>query len=264
MSNKTENNKMELRFKRDAKLGHPGHTSANQPEARKEYIDRLIKNADFRPTYIQNDARFEESAREIFSHLRKFDIFVIVAMMAILGSIGGACKYSTYNPKTTTAKKVLGSTPYALFGILAGLLFGCVTTVANKRSDRESGVESFYNRMIVRLFDVLHKTYPDLDENVLRNCNPEMARVIQAIMIANMSESDTRTIHNIAMKLYDTTYPNTLTEKEMQDIEKGIKQASIIVLNTLSEHPELNDMVIDAYRGKIPAKFVLPQQAKTR
>ena len=134
--------------------------------------------------------------------------------------------------------------------------------------DKTSG-QTLYARLSVRIFDLMHETYPELDENVLRACNPEMARVIRALLIANMSDDDVHDINEIAERVAKTLNDMSSLDKNAQNSAKiqcnnDIKRAMAIVENNIAINQNLYSAIYELYRGKVPAQFVFESNQNTK
>ncbi len=271
MGNKMYSKKKEKRlikqFERDNALGYPFHKTDNETANRAAFIKQLIANQKFVETYKQNDKKFEESWREILKKMNVLDYIMLISITLCAGGFGYLASTNTdFQSKTINQHKDVFVVLFTLIGLLAGVIIGLHNNVVTHRINKQSDVDNFYNRMIVRLFDIMRETYPDLDENMLKQCNPEMARVITAIMIANMPESDTRTIQDIAIRMMRTlrNMDNKNKIRTLSNCNVELKNALSIVEHNLLTNPTLNEAILSIYRGNVPATFILGNNQKTK
>ena len=140
--------------------------------------------------------------------------------------------------------------------MLVGFGAGLATTVHSHRMIRKYDVERFYNRMAIRLFSVLKKVYPDLQDNALLNYNPESSLVITTLLMANMSEEDTKKIQSLAITLSNK---DNVEKDDLQEYEAGINEAFEIVKTALDQDQDLYYSILQVYNGIIPRNFNLHQ-----
>lgn len=267
MYSKKAEKKLVQQFKRDGALGFPYHTSDNKPAERDAFISALVKSKTFAPTCEQNYEKFKDSVKETVKKFNTFDYFCI-AMFTL--SVGGFAYLSTSleAPKTTFMQQHQKAVMVVatLLGFLAGAGLGFANQVSSERINKDNDSENLYNRLSVRLFDVLREKYSDLDENVLKACNPEMARVIRALVIANMPENDVREIQaiatTVAKQLRDAT-PKT-EKRVFHNCNEAIKTALSIIEQNLITNPQLHDAILSVYRGGVPAQFILQKPQNSR
>ena len=254
-------------FKRDNTLGFPFHGSDKSTPERDAFISSLIKNKEFVPTYTQNYERFKDSARDTIKKFNGFDYFCIAIFVAIFG--GFAYAFSSINtPKSKIIQQHHDAAIiiFTLLGVLAGLGVGVGNQIALSRANKDSDNANLFYRLSVRLFDSMHEKYPDLDEKVLKACNPELARVIRALVIANISDEDAQQIQEIATNLAKKL--NKMTSKNENDVllscNDDIKQAMSIIELNLTTNTLLYEAILNVYRGNVPVKFLLGNPQKSR
>lgn len=260
MYSQKKKNRIIQRLKRDNDLGTPFHKTNKIDAQRETFLQSLISSETFGPTNKFNDAKFAESTRDTLKRFKLFD-YSIIALFVICGA--GLTPVATHglvqNNKTLNTHKDLSLTAFATLGALMGFFLGFFVSVALQQESRDNAIESTYNRLSVRLFDLMRENNPDLDEKILKSCNPEMARVIHTLLVANMSEQDVKEINAIAMKLAPRLRNITPTTKPsiLINCDNEIKDALNIIEQTLILNPQLNDAIMAVYRGKIPTIFRL-------
>lgn len=255
------------KFQRDNDFGSPFHKSDVENAQRKDFVSQLQKNKDFVPTHMANDRKFATPIRDIIKNFKTFDYIVI----ALVGLACGMVSYQVGKNINTKIESInqhrdLSAVMFATFGLLAGLFLGGGTCISMAQENKDSAVESLYRRLSVRLFDLLHETSPDLDEKILRACNPEMSRVIKALLIANMSEKDTREIQSLATEIFASLRDMTPNNEKriLLECEPKIKDILAIVEQNIITNQALHDAIIAVYRGNVPVKFVLNNNQKTK
>ena len=254
-------------LKRDNDLGMPFHKTSEIDTQREDFLKSLISSKTFDLTKKYNDAKFAESTRDTFKRFKLFDYSIIALFVICVAGFTPIVAYDTVqNNQTLNKHKDLSLAAFAALGAIMGFLLGFVVSVALQQENRDNAIESTYNRLSVRLFDLMRETCPDLDKKVLKSCNPEMARVIRALLMANMPEKDVQEINAIAMKLSHmlrditpTTEPHILI-----DCNNELKQVLSIVEHNLIMNPKLYDSILAVYRGNVPLSFVLQNNQKTK
>ena len=252
-----QNRNLQATFAKDKDLMHPIHNAKEENEQREAYINDLMGKTDFVKTYKKN----YEAVREPLKHTIKSFSLRHILLILFFGSVFGGVTAGVVNSEKAantiqTKKDIAKDVAIVFLSVLAGLGIGTSAAVAFKQSDKETAIDNFYNRLIIRYFYKLKRISPDVfSEDILKNCNPEMLRVIAAILMTNMSPEETKKIQNIAtttLFLHDDRDIMT-----MRKIETNIKTALKIVENCMLKNPELEDLVHRAYTGYIPETFML-------
>lgn len=255
---------------RDDKLAFPYNNSDTEPAARAEFIKQLNNSETFVPTNKKNAKKTDEPIRATLKKFNGFDFVSVAFFGAIVGTLGYSVATAN-KPQTKFVQNIFNPSvcSFVLAGLLFGLLAGTGNQISLKRANRDNDIESLYARLSVRIFDLMHETYPELDENVLRACNPEMARVIRALLIANMSDDDVRDINEIAERVAKTINNMSSLDKNAQNSAKiqcnnDIKRAMAIVENNIAINQNLYSAIYELYRGKVPAQFVFQSNQNTK
>lgn len=261
-------------FKRDNALGFPFHKSDQESPERAAFISSLINNKEFVPTYNQNYEKNKGSVRDIIKKFNAFDYFCIItfSVCASIFAFGISATYNQNQDSSVKNVKIMGKKIpvfcliWATIGLLAGLSVGVVNQISLNRSNKEGDTENLFYRLSVRLFDLLHETYPDLDENLLKACNPEMSRVIKTLLIANMSDEDIQQIQEIATNIAKNLrkIPSKDENSILLSCNSDIKQAMSIIEHNMLTNQLLSEAVLGVYRGNIPLKFSLQNTQKSR
>ena len=243
------------RFVKDNDLMYPVNEQKKQSKIHDDYIEDLINKPDFVKTYKANNKRSKEPLKKIISGLSGKEILLILLFTLAVGGLSYGVIKSEETQQTTKTQKSKNSAVILLM-TLVGFGLGSLTAITFKQTNRESAIDSFYSRLVARYFTKLNKIDPDVfTEDIILNCNPEMTRVITAILMANMSEQDTKKIQEIALRvpcLHDDKDIET-----MKTIEAEIKAALRIIEQCFVNNPELHSLVKQAYTGHIPTTFVL-------
>ena len=256
---------MQKKYSKDADLMFPLHKSDFDHPVREQFIKDLYNSQDFVPVKNKMESKYTESLSSLIDKLGFKDyVFVVLFSALLVGNFGFlySDKLFHHGEEISSGKKLALNT-ISLAGIailmIMGMYMGKAVIASIKQSNNELSVDKFYNRMTVRLFYKFKKICPELEESTLQHCNPEMARVIKTLMLANMSESDTLELYNIAKGLSEYKYTNLYKGKidELTSREKSLKRALKIVEKTLINNPELSAVIMDVYKGKIPQTFVL-------
>ncbi len=254
---KRQDRNIVARFTKDWDLMYPERNPEEINQKRDAYIADLISKPDFVTTNKANDKRYAEPLKKTllnFSGKEKFLIFLCAFIIG--GTSYGVIKSEEKPQSQLTTKDKIENAAIVLLAMLIGTLFGTATVAALKRTNRESAIDNFYNRLVIRYFNKLKKIAPNVfTEDIIMNCNPEMARVITAILMANMPEQDTRKIQEIALSV-PFLYSNT-DIKTMKIIESDIETALKIIEQNLANNLELGNLVESAYTGYIPTTFIL-------
>ena len=261
------NTEMLQRFKRDEKLMWPkGFQTKQDYKFYTEYLHDLVDNQTFVAASRIAESKITKAKTK---HKNKNRITNVILCTLIMSLCAGAC-VTTYNMPTTyewpdKEKRFLWSVL-----VIATMLFGagmCVVTnatnIGNTTSKYNEKPEVFYNRLIVRYFDVLKKIYPEMSEKYLEICNQpdmEMARAIYSLLIVNMDEEDVEKLNEIALSVNWQLFDDKA--QTMQDIEEKIRGGIQIIEKTLTAHPELQTIVKDAYAAKVPTTFFVANVQK--
>ncbi len=267
MYQKKKTQKLKSQFRRDNDFGFPIHKSDKNDPDRNAFITQLVQNKDFVPTYTANDKKYADSLRNTAKLFSNFDhtIIVIFAVAGIILTPIVSHGILQHN-KTIQNHKNIAIALFAALGVLVGCGSGFLVAASLNQANKENAIANCYKRISVRLFDMLHETYPDLDEKVLRACNPEMSRVISALLIANMSENDVREIQDLAVqfsaKLHELMPKNEA--KVLTQCNEILQQVISIIEHNMITNPQLNDTLIAIYRGNIPVHFILKNQQNTQ
>lgn len=256
------------RFERDKKLMRPrGFQTKQDYQFYTEYLHKLVDNPTFvsASRMVENKIEKAKSRKQFKERARSTALYIMI-MSLFIGA--GAATYnlpSEYGLKQTTGQRI------AYLSILAfmTLVGACMCAMMKEADDRHikniEKPEVFYNRVIVRYFDVLKKMYPsEMSEKYLQICNQpdmEMARAIYSLLIVNMDEADVNKLNEIALSVNWALYENKITT--MRDIENKIHQAIKIIEKTLTAHPELQTVVKDAYAANVPTTFFVVNAQKT-
>ena len=260
--------KLTKQFERDLALAAPFQKSDKIHPVRANFMNKLSENTEFSKTNNENKKRFAQPTKQTIKNFGSFEKFIICAFMAMSGIIGYEHAYTNLGGQETeqTTTNKISISVFMFVSMLFGLLVGGTVSVIMKQESRDTDITNFYNRLVVRLFDILHEEYPDLDENMLKHCNPEMARVITALMVANMPEKDTHEIQKTAIKFAKTLQNQNNRNKTItfHNCNEEIKNAIAIIEQNLLLNPHLQDTILAVYRGNIPATFKISQNEKTR
>ena len=264
---KKDINKATKKLKRDNDLGMPYHKTGVEDKQREEFLKSLMSNTDFVPTYTANNKKFAEPVREAARKFNAFEYIVIAAFVvcgggfAYLSGDSVAQKYQIIKQH-----KDLSLTLFTVIGAILGFGIGFAVSVGLYQEHKDSAVDGLYNRLSVRLFDSMREIHPDLDEKMLKSCNPEMARVIKALLIANMPEKDTREIQSYATRIFTQLRNITPGTKSNVLIEcnNDIKNMLSIIEFNLVTNQDLNNAILAVFRGSLPIRFVLKNNQKTK
>ncbi len=230
----------------------------NKTPERAKFLNKYFNNKDFAKTRERNAAKFAEPLVSILKKIKTE--YVMMALLAVLvGSFSGLHTYSAKEKAgiENQQKANIQIALSVLFGSLLGFGAGLATNVHFYRMVRKYDIERFYNRISVRLFNVLKKVYPDLQDNALLNYNPESSLVITTLLMANMSEEDTKKIQSLAIVLANK---DNLENDEIQEYESGINEAFEIVKKALDQDQDLYYSILQVYNGIIPRNFNLKTQ----
>ena len=269
MYQKKKIKKIEKQFERDNNLGMPFHANGEKDPLREEFIKNLIKSPDFVKTIQQNDKKYSEKPKDTIKRFGAFDWFIVFAFMAIMGGTSYFYKSeqnTQISDKNQTQKNNIDLILFTTLMTMFGLITGLTTATLIAQETKESNIDKFYNRLSVRLFDSLREIYPDLDENILKSCNPEMARVVTALIVANISEVEVREIRDIALNFAYKFNQFSSNKKSgiLLDSNTEIKNALSIIEQCVLTDQNLHDAILSVYRGKIPSIFTLSQPTKNR
>lgn len=264
----TKEKRLINKFRKENDLIYPNHTSDYDNPVRKEFITDLLHNETFVPA--KNNAE-EKYKTAVLSFVKNFKVKDYVAALLLAAACSGVYygmfSDSLFKHKGATTKNQriamnLVDTGSVLLFALSAMGLSCLLLGALKQTNQEIAVDNLYKRLTVRLFVEMKKIYPSLNEDVLKQCNPEMARVIYTLLISNMPAKDTRKLWQIADSISEHKY-NNIYKGEIGDLkirDKALQQAMTIVESCLIDNPELARVISDVYRGKVPAVFVMKEQ----
>lgn len=254
-------------LKRDNDFGMPFHKSNEKDPKRDAFLRYLSNSKTFVPAHDDNNRKFAEPVRETVKQFRLFDYFVIAIFMAGAGGFAHIATQDTINNNHVLSEhRNLSLAAFVTIGAILGFAMGFGISVLLHQESKEGAENALYNRLSVRLFDSMHEIFPDLDEKMLKSCNPEMARVICTLLISNMPAEDVREIQayatKIARKLRDVT-PYTDSNKFIE-CNEDIKYVLSIVDYNLIMNQDLHNAILAVYRGNVPLQFVLKNGQKTK
>lgn len=267
MYSKKKLKRLNTQFERDNELGYPYHKTDTEPEARAEFIKQLISHPSFVTTRNNNESRFKEPWKKIVKKFDAFDWFVALCFTLCGGGFAFAMTDAS-NPQSKIIQehKIAYLAMMTTLGVMAGLVVGIINSIQSRRINEISNLENLYNKITVRLFDSMRAMYPDLDENLLKQCNPEMARVIGTLLMANMSESDTRKLQSVAEKIAKNI--NSMNDKNqisaLMQYNRDLASALSVVEHNLITNNQLHDVILSVYRGNMPKTFVFQNDGKTK
>lgn len=268
MNNDIENSNDNIinRFQRDFDLMWPDFPQKIEDRNfYRKYLNALVDNETFiRASKIAEQMIARAKIKHNRSNKTKQTVLAFLILLLLMGF--GVAEYNgirNYDYAQKPYQHVLLSTAVAAL-MLFGAGFCWIIYKTHLENDKyDAKPEVFYNRLIVRYFDVLKKMHPELSEKYLQICNQpdmEMARTIYSLLIANMSDADVKKLNAIALSVNWHMRPNRIDT--MRDIEDKIKQAIFIIESTLQKHPELQRAVVDAYSCKIPQNFFVVNQSR--
>lgn len=250
------NERLKQKYEKENNLLNPSHVRET-PE-RAKFLNKYFNNKDFAKTRAHNAAKFAEPLVSILKKMKTE--YVMMALLAVLiGSFSGLHTYSAKEKAgiENQQKANIQIALSVLFGTLLGFGAGLATTVHSQRLVRKYDIERFYNRISVRLFNVLKKVYPGLQDNTLINYNPELSLLVTTMLMANMSEADTKKIQSLAIVLANK---DNLENDEIQEYESGINEAFEIVKTALDKDQDLYYSIVQIYNGVVPKNFNLKAQ----
>lgn len=247
------------KYEREDNLMFPLHKSDIDNPVRKTFVQDLMNNENFRKTNQANEPKLEEPIKKVINSFGIKHYVGIAVLTAMYGTLGyGITKGAL--PKTekqnTETKKLLDYAPdIALITLvlLASIAASVATVASVKQSSIELAYERTFSRIAVRLFDDRKKRHPELDEEILKLCNPELGRVIKVLLIANMPDRDLRKVKSIAKSILNQHSDNRQQDIEIQ--ENLLEEAMKIVKSILITNPWLKKTITEVYKGQIPAVF---------
>lgn len=263
---KNSNNDIIDRFQRDFDLMWPDLPQKTEDKNfYRKYLNALVNNETFvRASKIAEQTIARAKIKHDRSNKTKRIVLASLIMFLLMGF--GVAEYNgirNHDYAQKPSQYILLSTTIATV-MLVGAGFCWLIYKTHLENDKhDANPEVFYNRLIVRYFDVLKKMYPELSEKYLQICNQpdmEMARTIYSLLIVNMPNAEVKKLNAIALSVNWHMRPNRIDT--MRDIEDKIKQAIFIIESTLQKHPELQRAVVDAYSCKIPQNFFVVNQNK--
>ena len=254
-------------LKRDTEFGIPNHKSKKHNPTRDAFISYLMESEDFVPTVAKNHKKTKFPFKSILKQFNAFD-WILIGGLALTGGVFANKTVQKHEPvqKIEVQKQNVNAAIIVAMCVIlsAAVGFGAIFGIHNSKS--ETAVDDMYNRLSVRLFDSLREIYPDLDENMLKACNPEMARVIKALLVTNMSKSDVDKIHKKALILSEILMDLT-TKNNMGTLTRynnKIKDIVSIIEHNMIRVPGLTESVLWVFRGSVPLKFNLLSEQKTK
>jgi len=264
--NQDTDNDIINRFQRDFDLMWPDFPQKTADKSfYRKYLSGLVDNE----TFIRASKFAEQTiakAKTKRDNKGKVTRYILFSLMIAFFAMVGVSEYKVVKNYDYINKK----TQQVIFSVSALVLLLCgmglcwlVCSSHAKDSQYDEKPEIFYNRLIVRYFDVLKKMYPELSEKYLQICNQpdmEMARTIYSLLIVNMPNAEVKKLNTIALSVNWHMHSNKIDT--MRDIEEKLKQAISIIESALQKHPELQKAVVDAYSCKVPQNFFVVNQSK--
>ncbi|MBR5904257.1 MAG: hypothetical protein IKZ49_01840 [Alphaproteobacteria bacterium] len=249
-------------FEKENEILFPLHNETKEDVVREDFIKKLIQSPDFVKTIKDNNVYMADSVKEI---IKKFGIasYIFIALTGFtLGGIATGISAQDEQTKKIDIKNIDSKELATIFLLFClGIVLSSGTIISFKQVNQESAIDAIYHRASVRLFKELKKYNKDLNEDVLKSCNPEMARVIKTLLMANMPKEDVLKIRSIALRTFWGTNNQTRYNsiEELKNKNKDIKDALKIMEKVLLFDENLKKEVLNVYRGNIPATFMLNQ-----
>ena len=263
------NTEMTNRYKRDKKLMWPtSPETAKDKNFYRQYLSSLVGNqtcmdamrmAERKINRAQKKRRRADKLKHILTY-----VFIMSLIIGAITSVYCSTKDNQHDYLNRKEHRVMFSLfagAFVLFG--AGYCWVLSATYPDDKNNEKP--EVFYNRLIVRYFEVLKQKYPDMSEKYLELCNRpdmEMARAIYSLMLVNMPNKYVKKLNELALSCpnpdihMDMNNPNALYY-----VEENIRSALSILEDAMREHPELQSVVKDAYACKIPTSFFVVNQS---
>lgn len=264
--NQDTDNDIINRFQRDFDLMWPDFPQKTSDKSfYRKYLSGLVNNETFiRASKIAEQTIAKAKIKR--DNKGKVTRYILFSLMIAFFATVGVSEYKVVKNYDYINKK----TQQVIFSVSALVLLLCgmglcwlACSSHAKDSQYDEKPEIFYNRLIVRYFDVLKKEYPELSEKYLQICNQpdmEMARTIYSLLIVNMSRGDVEKLNAIALSVNWNMCKDRIDT--MHNIEEKLKLAISIIESALQKHPELQKAVVDAYSCKVPQNFFVVNQSK--
>lgn len=234
----------------------------------KEYINfnnEFIKS-DYDYVRYQNREKIgkttDQPLKQILKKIKMTDYIIVLGFTLFLGSLTYSAANYYISQKKVTNQQVRKNdiTLITTIAVLLGLIIGTGGFVMAYREEDKSNVEKIYNRLTIRLFDAIKTIDSGLDKDLFAKCNPDMAQVVTALLIANMKDTDVKELTKIANKI------NKQIEKSpfftIKEYTADMEKALCIVKNALSADPDLYAAIKTTFRGNVPMTFYLEEQKK--
>jgi len=256
------------RFERDKKLMWPrGFQTKKDYYFYTEYLHKLVDTPTFvsASRMVENKIEKAKSRKQFKERARSTALYIMIMSLFIGAGVATYNAPAEYEIKQTTGQRVAYLSLLVIMTLVGAGLCATMKEADDKYKKLAERPEVFYNRVIVRYFDVLKKMYPsEMSEKYLQICNQpdmEMARAIYSLLIVNTDESDVKKLNEIAVSVNWALYGSEISA--MRDIENKINQAIRIIEKTLTAHPELQPIVKDAYMAKVPTTFYIVNKQNT-
>ena len=237
-------------------------------EERKRYSEQINSNEELKDIESGYSVRLNKQKYKNEKRQEKTSDLVCVLIISFFMAAGISVSnhFYEYLPKeqqqVTKKDKAGDLTIITIFAIIGAVISFVFADRPKKQWDTKN-VDEFYNRLIVRYFDKLHDKTPEITENALLTFNPELARVVYALLVANLSKQDIAKLDSLALTMADELETKVFGN-ELRFIDNQMRQATNIVERALMKRSELQNIIKDAYRGKIPATFYITNQGLVR
>ena len=247
-------------------------TFSADPE-RGNFNRTLSHNADYNDMIMRAHNKFREPLSKVFGRFNCAEWFFVGFIGFLPAAMAYVATREAEQPKklVVTKKTNMQNLAHEKINVKAialafvlGLLAGTFCIIGNARSRRDDDVQGFYDRLILHYMRKAKAQNPDLDETIFKKLNPKLCEMIAGLLMMNMDSKDTKRIITYIDRLSNARFADNADGviQELAYYEFAIEKSVPIIEQALAKNPELNKIIIDAFRGNIPTMFVLEQNQR--
>lgn len=260
-----ENKTMTERFVRDKKIMMADKfTILKKWDERRAYRDKINSISEYNDFKLNKDFRLEQQKKKNEKKLKFQKDFIFMAVfMAFMAA--GISTYTYVKQDAPTAQfapntpKTDKTAAIIVISILMGVIVGGILSNVPQKQWSTKNADEFYNRLVVRYFDRIHEQNPNITQNAIETFNPDLGRIVYALLNYNLSKRDMAKLDNLALTIASEFDDGNWIDN-FADIDDKMNQAIKIVEHALTKNSELRKTINSVYMGQIPTTLFVAKQ----
>ncbi|MBR0212508.1 MAG: hypothetical protein IJQ55_02775 [Alphaproteobacteria bacterium] len=250
-------------IEKENKFVSPMRNFFDDPKEYTNFNNEFIKS-DYDYVRYQNREKIgkttDKPLKNILKNIKMVDYVIVLGVALVLGTITYSATNYYLSPKKIANQQIrqIDIALITTLVVLLSLVMGIGSFVMTYREKDRSEVEKVYNRLTMRLFDAFKKIDSSLDKDLFEKCNPDMAQVITALLIANMKDADVKELTKLANKISKQIEGSP--DFTLKEYTAEMKQALNIITNALIKNPDLCAAISSTFKGNMPMTINLSKQ----